>query len=255
MIIGGGGFVGKALIDHLSAEEPEISLVVVDAADPPADRPGMEWLTVDIADREQVDAAFRRVEPELVFHLASADRRVGLETLTRVNVFGTMHVLQALRVCQQRRRPRVLYVSSSAVYGPAVDGQASSETGRMRPVSEYGISKAAAELIVQREVAVSDVEAVIVRPFNIFGPGQPSGFVCADMVRKVVEAERAGGSESIPIRRPAARRDFVDVRDVVKAFWAVIRQGQPGGTYNVSCGRALSVQQIADALGLSLIHI
>lgn len=88
---------------------------------------------------------------------------------------------------------------------------------------------------------------VVVRPFNHIGPGQAPNFAVAALAKRIVDAERSG-SPSIPVGSLSARRDFTDVRDVVRAYRLLVESGEPGGIYNVCSGRDVSIQEIADRL-------
>lgn len=246
IITGGSGFVGHYLVRHLTEAAPELKLIVLDPASPSGEL-GVEWMPTDITSREHVVDAVRRSKPAFIFHLASAERGQEPSTLFRVNMLGTLHVLEAASGAAPKDDPRVLCVSSSAVYGTAESGEALRETDRVRPVTLYGVSKAAAELVVLRETTVSQVHAVIARPFNVIGPGQPQGFVCADIVRRVVRAERGLDGGLVRVGPLDTRRDFVDVRDVAKALWELAQRGESGEAYNIAAG-SYAIQDVVDTL-------
>lgn len=247
IITGGSGFIGRFLIEHLVAVAPELKLYVLDTGSPSSEL-DVEWISADVTQREHLGTVFQRLKPSFVFHLASAGREQEPASLFRVNMLGTLHVLEAARTSLRTGHPRVLCVSSSAVYDTTEAGRAIQETHRLRPVTPYGVSKAAAELVAFREAIVSEVQAVIARPFNVIGPGQPEGFVCADIVRHVIEAERGSGNGVVRVRRLDTKRDLIDVRDVAAAFWELAQLGESGEAYNVSTGSSYSIQQVLDVL-------
>lgn len=248
LITGGAGFVGRYLIHYLHGLASGLEIFVMDTASP-EENLDAEFVAADVTQRDQVVSVFRQVSPDLVFHLASPDRKQDLGTLTRVNVVGTSYVLEAASTAKGAR-PRVILASSSAVYGPGEEeGPLRGENSRLRPVTHYGVSKAAAELVAVREVLVSATHVVVARLFNVIGPGQPRGFVCADLAHRFAEAEGRADGGRISVGRLDARRDFIDVRDVAAAFWALAQGGKPGEAYNICWGSTHSVQQIVDVLG------
>ena len=181
-VTGASGFVGPWLCRHLEASGDE----VVPAGH---DR--------DVTDADSIAEALIASRPDAVYHLA-AQSSVGSSWADatgtfRVNVFGTLHVLDAANACPSR--PRVLVVSSAEVYGevpPAALPVA--ETAPFRPGTPYAASKAAAELAGLQAFLGRGLEVVRARPFNHTGPGQGPGFVVPALARQVVEASLTGAT-------------------------------------------------------------
>lgn len=234
LITGAGGFVGPYLNDHLSASGDDV--VGTD-------------LDVDITDGEAVRKAFLAARPEAVYHLAAASH-VGTSwsapvEVMRVNVEGTLNVLLA---AVDAGVGRVVLVGSAEEYGKvAPDELPIAETAPLRPVSPYGASKAAAEMVASYAARGRDLGVVCVRAFNHLGPGQSDALVASAIARQVADAERAGGGV-VRTGDLSPRRDFTDVRDVVRAYRLLAEHGQPGEAYNVCSGRDVAIQWIADAL-------
>jgi GDP-4-dehydro-6-deoxy-D-mannose reductase len=193
----------------------------------------------------------RRVRPDWVFHLAAVSnvrsswqaRRETLET----NVLGTQNLLEAVRL--EAPQARVLFVSSSDVYGVAEEGEAPLAEGRpFRVTNPYAYSKAAGEMMCGFYERVEGLDIVIARPFPHTGPGQAPDFVCADWARQVVRIERGESEPVLRVGNLDVRRDFSDVRDVVEAYVALMRKGRRGEVYNVCSGRAIALREILDFL-------
>ncbi len=117
----------------------------------------------------------------------------------------------------------------------------------MQPTSPYAASKAAAEALAVQAHLGHGLETIRVRPFNHLGPGQSEHFVAPALAARIARAERVGGGE-IPVGNLSARRDFTDVRDVVRAYRALAVEGEPGDVYNVCSGEDIAIQQLADEL-------
>ena len=234
LITGAGGFVGPYLRSHLASCGDEV--VGTDAE-------------VDITDAEGLRASFTSAAPDVVYHLAAASH-VGTSwsapvDVLRVNAEGTLNVLLA---AIEAGVSRVLVVGSAEQYGKVTpDLLPVSETTPMRPVSPYGASKAAAEMVASHAFHGRGLEVVCVRAFNHLGPGQSDALVASTIARQVAEAERAGGGV-VRTGDLSPRRDFTDVRDVVRAYRLLVERGAPGEAYNVCSGRAVAIQDIADAL-------
>lgn len=235
-ITGSRGFVAGHLGAHLLDQGDEVD--GTDRHDGPdlLDRDG--WFDV-LSDRS----------PEVVYHLAAqaAVARSWEDPLPtiRTNVEGTHNVLEAAR---HAGAERVVVISSSDVYGRVTpDELPVTEDRPPRPVSPYAASKAAAEMLAAQAWHGYRFPTIVVRPFNHIGPGQSGDFVATALALRVAAAE-AVGDESIVVGDLSARRDFSDVRDVVRAYRLLAERGEPGGLYHVCSEIDRSIQELADLL-------
>lgn len=235
LITGGKGFVGNWLAAHLQECGDEV--VVVDRE-------------VDVTDPGALDGCFERAVPEAVYHLAALTH-VGESwdspsEVLRVNVLGTAEVLAAAR--RAGGRARVLVVSSAEVYG-VVDaaGLPVKEAAPTAPVTPYAASKAACEAVALQAWRGYGQEVLVVRPFNHIGPGQGPTFAVSAFARRIVEARRRGVGE-LAVGTLSTRRDFTDVRDVVRCYRRVVASGRPGTPYNVCTGRSVALSRIVEDL-------
>lgn len=234
-VTGSRGFVGSWLVPHLRSCGDEI----VEA--------GAE---LDVTDAPAVGEAVAAAAPDAVYHLAAMSQ-VGAswedpQLTFRVNVLGTLAVLEAAR--RLVRPPRVLVVSSAEVYGNVgPDDLPLTEESVLRPVSPYAASKVAAEFLALQSLLGYGLAVITARSFNHVGPGQAPSFVVAALARRIVEAQRAGRA-TLAVGNLSARRDFTDVRDVVRAYRLLILMGQPGQAYNVCSGRDVSIDELSRRL-------
>ncbi len=232
---GSSGFVGTWLVAHLGESGDEV-LSLPDS--------------LDILDSAGLEAAVQHASPEGICHLAGqASVRASWQdpqATYQVNTLGTAHLVAAAAACSPA--PRVLLVSSAEVYGRvAVEDLPIAEDRPFAPPSPYGASKAAAELIGLQAWLGGGLEVVRARPFNHTGPGQREDFVVPALARQVVEAGRAGAG-TLRVGNLAARRDLIDVRDVVRAYRLLLQQGDPGEVYNVCRGTSVAVSEVLDRL-------
>ena len=235
VVTGGSGFVAGWLIRHLRECGDEV--VALDES-------------VDIGDGEALRQAVVAAEPEAIYHLA-AFTHVGRSweeprEVFRVNATGTLELLLAAGACSPR--PRVLVVGSSEVYGVVRPEELPvGEDTPLRPVSPYAASKVAAEYLALQHHLGHGLETIRVRAFNHIGPGQNPGFVVPALARRVAEA-KARGERTVAVGNLSARRDFTDVRDVVRAYRLLVTDGEAGGVYNVCSGHDVSIDDIAGRL-------
>jgi GDP-4-dehydro-6-deoxy-D-mannose reductase len=236
LITGGRGFVGTWLADHLREQGDEV--VAID-------------YEVDVTDPVVLLEAVTAAAPDAIYHLAALTH-VGdswkdpLQVL-QVNVIGTAALLAAARQCGTD--PRVLVTSSAEVYGAVTDPSLMplDELTPTAPLTPYAASKLAAEALIGQAFRGHGQEVIVVRPFNHIGPGQTPNFAVPALAKRIVEADRRGDS-SIAVGNLAARRDFTDVRDVVKAYRMLIESGTPGEVYNVCSGHDVAIEEIATTL-------
>jgi GDP-4-dehydro-6-deoxy-D-mannose reductase len=236
LVTGAAGFVGRHLVAWLRDQGDEVT---------ETDR----HLGLDILDPAGLADFFARTEPEVVYHLAGQADVGGswtspVETF-RANAEGTMNVLLA---SVQAGVDRVVAVASADVYGrvPA-DELPIDEARALRPVSPYGASKAAADVVALQAHLGHDLAVLRARPFNHLGPGQSDRFVAAALASRIARNELEGEQE-VPVGNLTPRRDFTDVRDVVRAYRLLAERGSPGEAYNVCSGRDVAVQELAEHL-------
>jgi GDP-4-dehydro-6-deoxy-D-mannose reductase len=237
-LTGGAGFVGQWLQEHLSASGDEVDAPEVDVTD-------------GAALREVVLTA----KPDAIYHLAAISN-VGeswddpVRTL-EVNATGTLNLLEAARALA--RPPTVLLVCSAEVYGQvATEDLPLTEDAPLRPVSPYAASKVAAEFLGLQAYLAHQLPVVRARAFNHIGPGQAPTFVVSSLARQIAEVERRGGG-SVMVGNLSTRRDFTDVRDVVRAYRLLVERGTAGDVYNVCSGQAVAVEEVARRL-IALAH-
>ncbi|HEY5886158.1 MAG TPA: GDP-mannose 4,6-dehydratase [Acidimicrobiales bacterium] len=236
LVTGAAGFVGRHLVAGLREAGDDVH---------ETDR----HLGLDILDPQALTDLFTSIRPEVVYHLAGQADVGGswsspVETF-RVNAEGTLNVLQA---AVQAGVERVVAVASADVYGQVPEAALPIDEDRaFRPVSPYGASKAAADVIALQAYLGHDLAVLRARPFNHLGPGQSDRFVASAVASRIAHNELSGSAE-VPVGNLSARRDFTDVRDVVRAYRLLAERGRPGEAYNVCSGRDVAVQQIADRL-------
>jgi GDP-4-dehydro-6-deoxy-D-mannose reductase len=235
LITGGNGFVGRHLQAHLESHGDTVTILD---------------LPLDITDYQAVLAAVADAQPEAVYHLAALSH-VGTSwtnpsAVVEVNVAGTTNVLAAAR--EVVPSATVLFVSSADVYGPRTpDEMPLLETTPARPTSPYAASKLAGEIFAQQAVFGFGQRVVIARPFNHVGPGQNVSFFIPGITSRMVTATRSGTTD-IAVGNLTSRRDFTDVRDVVRAYRLLVERGVAGEIYVIASGRDVVIQDVADEL-------
>ena len=236
LVTGVGGFVGTALARGLAAAGEEV-LGTYLGAEPTG--VGVNLRAADILDPPGLEVVVSEFAPERIVHLAGlssvAESWKRPDDYRRVNVEGVENLLAAAG------GRRVLLASSAEVYGRVPeDEQPITEARPVDPRNPYAESKAAAE---ERVLAAG---GIVVRMFNVVGPGQAETFALPSFARQLAAAR--GGDTVLQVGNLAMRRDFLHVDDAVAGYRTLIRSGEKGGVYNLGRGEALSLRAALDLL-------
>lgn len=250
LIIGGGGFVGPYLVRHL-VNDLGFEVTVTKTEKEVLSLSDVAIENLDILDMEQIVSLLERIRPDYIFHLAAQSsvsvswKNPGLTI--DVNIKGSVNVLDAIR--QLDYKPRVLLIGSGEEYGHIKEGECPIvEDNTLRPGNIYAATKSCQNMIGKIYSDAYDMDVMMVRAFNHIGPNQIPLFVVADFCKQVAEIEKGLREPVMYVGNLSAKRDFTDVRDVVRAYGLLVQKGQKGETYNVGRGKALSIREILDKI-------
>lgn len=232
LITGGRGFAGRHLEEYLRRRGDEVHVAAC-----------------DVTDTAAVTEVIRTSLPEVIYHLAAlssvADSWRHPAAFTKVNVLGTLHVLNA--VAEHAPAATTIVISSADVYGVVTESDLPLvETHVTAPVSPYAQSKLEAEGFALRR-ARDGQHVIVARAFPHIGPGQSERFVVPALATRLLEA-RDAGRDVIDVGDLSARRDFTDVRDVVRAYRLLAEYGLSGEVYHVASGQDVALQRVAEEL-------
>jgi GDP-4-dehydro-6-deoxy-D-mannose reductase len=204
----------------------------------------------DVTSAASMREVFDEFRPEVTYHLAAlthvGDSWQHASEFTRVNVVGTQRVLDAAHAAVPASL--TVIVSSAEVYGKVLEeDQPLRESFRVAPANPYSASKVEAELVAHEAARVRGQRVIIARPFNHLGPGQALTFVVPALVSRLLDA-RERGEDEIVVGDLSTRRDFSDVRDVVRAYHLLATLGTAGEIYNVASGHDVAIREIATQL-------
>jgi GDP-4-dehydro-6-deoxy-D-mannose reductase len=253
LITGIGGFAGSHLADYLLAETDwQVVGCVLNECDVPDYLRGrVSCQVVDLRDPEAAQRMLDELAPDFIFHLAAlakvADSWRTPWPVLENNILGQLNLLQAL--VNLDAKPRMMVVGSNEEYGLVRPEELPlTEESPLRPNSPYGVSKVAQDMLGLQYFLSHQLPVIRVRPFNHIGPRQAPGFVAPDFARQIAAAEAGQRPPRMQVGNLDARRDFTDVRDMVRAYYLAVTQGIPGDVYNIGAGRSHSVQELLDAL-------
>jgi GDP-4-dehydro-6-deoxy-D-mannose reductase len=188
----------------------------------------------DIRDKKKAEKVITKIKPDYIFHLAALLRGDKFENLFDVNVVGTRNILDAAL----KTKSRVLISGSAAEYGTVSRKDLPiSEKAPLNPISYYGLSKVAQTMLGVHYSKDKKAKVYLARVFNMTGPGEPENMVCSSFAWQI------RNSKTIYVGNLSPKRDFIDVRDVVAAYWNVINKGKAGEIYNICSGNPYSIKE------------
>ena len=246
LVVGGGGFVGPYLVRHLK-DELGYEVTVTKTEKETLAMDGAVVKNLDILDKNQISELLNEEKPDYLFHLA-AQSSVAYSwknpTLTvDVNIKGCVNLLEAVKDADEK--PRVLLIGSGEEYGHIKKDECPIiEDNVLRPGNIYAATKSCQNMLGKIYSDAYGLDIMMVRAFNHIGPNKTPVFVVADFCKQVADIEKGKQEPVIYVGNLSAKRDFTDVRDVVKAYALLVKGGKRGETYNVGRGHAVAIEDI-----------
>ena len=243
LIFGCGGFVGKYLTDEFTAG----GYMVTGSDIRVPEWAGDDFAKADLLSFDEVKALIAGLLPDIIINLAAISS-VGQswknpQLTISVNVVGSLNILQAVKECYEgKAMPKVMFIGSSEEY--AGSDMPVSETSKLDSNSPYGISKMTQESFASLYGREFGIDIYLVRAFNHTGVGQADTFVLPSWCKQAAEIDKSGKPGVINVGNITVRRDFSDVRDIVRAYRLIIEKGVPGKAYNVGSGTAHSLEDM-----------
>ncbi len=247
LVVGASGFVGRHLVAECLGRGDDVS-ATYRAGEPAPAANDVRWLESELLRDGSLETVLAAARPEGIVHLAGqADvgrsHRDPVGTY-RANAEGTLRLLHAVRTAAPQAR--VCTVTSAELYGaPPPSELPVREDSPARPRTPYGLSKAAADEAAEYAARAWGLAVIRLRPFNHVGPGQRRGFVVPDFAAQVAAVERGEAEPVLRVGNLSPRRDFTDVRDMVRGYRDALAQAPAGEAYNLCSGRSVSIGEIA----------
>jgi len=254
LITGITGFVGSHLAEYLLSKNLEVYGTVrwrskTENIESIKDK--IKLLEADMRDGHSLEIAIKEAEPDYVFHLAAQSFvpmswRAPADTL-ETNIIGTVHLFEAIR--KSKSDPKIHIAGSSEEYGMIYQNELPiRETNPLRPLSPYGVSKVAQDKLAYQYHRSYGLKIVLTRAFNHTGPRRGDVFVTSNFSKQIAEIEKGVKKPIMYVGNLNAKRDFTDVRDVVKAYWLAVTKTKFGDVYNICSEKARTIQSVLDLL-------
>ena len=256
LITGITGFAGSHLADYILDSHPDVHVYGMIRW-----RSRMEnilhienrlrLVEADLKDMASLKKCLVEVQPERIFHLAAqsfvpTSWKCPAETFA-INAIGQVNLFEA--VLSLGMSPKIQIAGSSEEYGYVnSDEVPMKETNPLRPLSPYAVSKVAQDLLGWQYYKSYGLKVVRTRGFNHTGPRRGEVFICSNFAKQIVEIEKKKREPVIHVGNLEAKRDFTDVRDMVRAYWMSLEKGEPGDVYNLGTGKTYSIKEVLDIL-------
>jgi len=254
LITGITGFVGSHLAEYLIEQNTDVYGTVrwrSRTENIEYIKNKIHLIDTDIKDAHSIQTAIDEVQPDYIFHLAAqsfvpTSWHAPAETLT-TNIVGNANLLEAVR--KSDCDPVIQIAGSSEEYGLVhPDEVPIKETNPLRPMSPYGVSKVAQDLLSMQYYMSYGLKIVVTRAFNHTGPRRGDVFVTSNFAKQVAEIEKGSEEPVIYVGNLNAQRDFSDVRDIVRAYWLAANKCEYGEVYNICSEKAVTIQSVLDLL-------
>lgn len=256
LITGFSGFVATHFVEYLYNNHNDWKVIGIDRSHPKfdysrfSDRLSIQFYRVDLMDVEQLKAVFNKTKPDYVLHLAAFSSvayswKYPAESFTNnSNIF--LNLLDAIK--DTNTDCRILSVGSSEEYGNvAHEDLPIRENQPVDPLSPYAVARVAQEWLSKCYVSAYGMNIVLTRSFNHIGPRQDERFVVPGFIKRIKSIKDNGKTEgTIETGNLEIIRDFVDVRDVVRAYYLLLTEGKCGDIYNICSGKGIKLSQVVE---------
>lgn len=256
LITGVTGFVGSHLVDYILANHKDVEIYGIarwrsrkDTIFHVEDK--IKMYECDLRDSFSVLSVIEEIKPDRIFHLAAqsfvpSSWNAPAESLN-TNIEGNLNLFEAVR--KVGIDPLIQIACSSEEYGMVYpDETPIKETNPLRPLSPYAVSKVGQDMLAYQYYMSYGIKSIRTRGFNHTGPKRGDVFVCSNFAKQIAEIEAGNKQPVIKVGNLDAKRDFTDVRDMVRAYWVALEKCVHGEVYNISSGTCYTIREVLDKL-------
>lgn len=256
LITGVTGFVGKYVAEAL-VDSPDVEVHGTYFSEDGRTRLGdlerkLLLHKVDLTQKKEVESLIADILPDQIYNLAAqtspSESMKDPEKTLSTNILSELYLFEALKE-KKLENTRVLAIASAEVYGKvSSEDLPIDERTQFRPISPYAVSKIGTDFLALQYFLTHKLQIIRVRPFNHIGPGQQPKFVLPMFAKQIADIEKGLQEPVMKVGNLKARKDFSDVRDIVRAYVLLMEKGEAGEVYNIGAGKSISIQEMLDIL-------
>lgn len=257
LITGITGFAGSHLVDYILKEHPDVEIVGIRRWRSRTEtirhfQDDIQIIECELRDLTSVFNVIQEVRPDRIFHLAAQSfvptSWISPADSLNTNIIGQLNIFEAIRSLEMN--PWIQIACSSEEYGMVYEDEVPiKETNPLRPLSPYAVSKVGQDMMGYQYSQSYGMKIIRTRGFNHTGPRRGDVFVCSDFAKQIVDIEKKKRPAVIKVGNLGAKRDFTDVRDMVRAYWLALDGNcTPGDVYNIASGTTHTIQSVLDRL-------
>ncbi len=237
------GFTGKHLTEFLKISSPGSEIYLVDKI-PKKTTGGKNYFKLDLLKKEEILQFLNGYRPDLIFNLLGLNFSDNILELFKINVLTANNLLSSIEEVQNYT-PKVLLIGSAAEYGNVKKSDLPiTEDCIKRPVSNYGLSKVYLDVLAEKYIIHSKIKIFRAKTFNIIGPGLSDKLSGGSIVLQIEKIRKGLQSHELYVGNLNTERDFVDIRDVVAAYWNIINSEFSGEVFNIGRGCPIKMKII-----------
>ncbi|WP_282941170.1 GDP-mannose 4,6-dehydratase [Paenibacillus sp. RC67] len=261
LVTGISGFVGSHMAEYLLANQIDVTGTIRQRSrlDHIKHLKDIRLVECELRDPFSVESLIRDVKPDLIFHLAAqsfvpTSWNSPMDTIHN-NVASQVNIFEAVR--RLNLNSKIQIACSSEEYGHVEPNEVPiKETNPLRPLSPYAVSKVTQEFLGYQYNKSYGLNVVLTRTFNHTGPRRGENFVTSNFSKQIADIEKGKKPPVLYVGNLQAKRDFTDVRDIVRAYWLAVNKGVPGETYNIASGTCYTIEEVLNKLlSLSTVKI
>lgn len=251
LITGATGFAGEYLTSYLENLN-EYEIIGTYISSKPDDRERVKYVRLDLNSPDDVINCIESDLPDYIYHLAALTSPAEsmdnpARTITN-NITAQINLLEAVKN-SQKPKARILIVSSADVYGKVSEKNIPiNEDTPLNPANPYAVSKISQDFLGLQYHLSFDMGIIRVRPFNHIGPGQEPKFVVAAFAKQIAEIEKGQIDSVMKVGNLEPKKDFSDVRDIVRGYHVVLEKGKVGDVYNMGSGSSIKISELLEKL-------
>jgi len=243
LILGSEGFTGRHFLNFLKKNKIKSENYLIDVVEKRLNE-SEKFYKVDLLKKEEIFEFLKKFKPDFIFNFIGLNFSNNLHELIKINIIAAENLLSSINEIKNYS-PKILLIGSAAEYGIVDDSDLPvNETCKKRPINNYGLSKVFLDKLAEKYILNSKIRIYRAKPFNVIGPGQSENLVTGSISSQLKKIRNGLQPYELYVGNLEAERDFVDIRDVVAAYWKIMASNFSGEVFNIGSGKPIKIRNI-----------